>query len=97
MFILRKLTGDGVQFNFTLGSQYTYVDRFASPEDFRRTFKHYYQKDHVADMDPQSDDDTKRCYGFVSNENGDTIHPLHFNQSAYIMTEYGGTFSNLTM
>lgn len=96
MYTLRRISGQGVEMNFELGKTYTVVHRFLSYEDFKRDFEHIFSKPHVADDDPTADEDTKKVYAFVGNEGGSTIYPLYSNQHAYIMTENGATFSNLT-
>lgn len=100
MFILRKITenGKGVSMNMILGKSYTYVGRFDSKaEEFRKCFKLYFGKDHVADLCDTSDNDTKRCYGFITDEGGQNIHPIWLGQKTYVMTSDGNTFANLTV
>jgi hypothetical protein len=96
MFTLRRISGDGVQINHSLGNSYTVIDRFLNYEEFKKTFKIIFDKNHVADLDDQSDYDTKNVHAFVSNENGSYIQPLYTNQKAYIMTGNGQTFDNLS-
>lgn len=97
MYTLRRISGQGVEMNFALGNSYTVVNRFLSYESFAEDFKEFYGKPHVADLDPLADDDTKGVYAFVGSENGINVYPLYTGQQAYIMTESGATFSNLTM
>lgn len=97
MYTLRRISSKGVQMNFALGKSYTLIDRFASYEDFQNHFKKFFDRGHVADLDPSANDDTKRVYCFVGNEDGSDEHALWMGQQAYIMTESGATFSNLTM
>lgn len=82
--------------NFFLGKSYTVIDRFVNYEEFQRCFNTWYGRDHVADLDPSANEDTKKTYGFVSDSFGD-LHALWMNQQNYIMTENGATFSNLSM
>lgn len=96
MFILRRISGQGVQMNFCLGNSYTIVTRDHNYEDFCRSFKHIFDRNHVADLDDTADSDTKNCYAFVSSEGGGNLYPLWSNQKNYIMTENGKTFCNLT-
>lgn len=95
MFILRRISSHGVEMNFIIGNSYTIVTRFENYEDFKKSFKLVFGKDHVADLDKTSDSDDKNCFAFVSTENGDKIYPLWMNQSNYIMTENGKTFSRI--
>lgn len=97
MYTLRRISGQGVEMNFALGKSYTVVDRNVSYEEFRRDFERFFNKPHVADMDPTSDDNTKRVYAFVGDEGGQHVYCLYTGQQAYIMTESGSTFSNLTL
>lgn len=36
MFILRKITGDGVELNFDLGDSYTLIHKTRNPKDWER-------------------------------------------------------------
>jgi hypothetical protein len=94
MFILRRISSEGIQMNQTIGESYTYIGRFENAEEFRRCFKKYFERDHVADLDDTSDDDTKQVYCFISN--GSLHQPLYMRQQNYIMTDSGKTFSNLS-
>jgi len=80
--------------NHAIGDSYTYIHRETNPEQFRDTFKVYFKKNHVADLDETSDDDSKRVYAFVCS--GAYNQPLWANQKAYIMTESGKTFANIS-
>lgn len=97
MYTLRRISGEGVEMNFALGNQYTVVNRFISYEAFRDDFYKFYGKNHVADLDPAADDETKNVYAFVSSDVNECVYPLYYKQSAYIMTDSGKTFSNLTL
>lgn len=94
MYTLRRINGDGVEMNTSLGNGYTYVNRFESYEAFCKDFQSYFDKKHVADLDEASDDDTKRVYGFVGCDK--FIQPLYMNQKAFIVSENGKTFANLS-
>lgn len=94
MLVLRRFSGDGVEMNQVIGDGYTYISREVNPNEFREAFKNYFKKLHVADNDPASDKETKSCYAFVCQ--GSLIQPLYKNQKAFMMTESGQTFSNLT-
>lgn len=95
MFALRRISGQGIEMNHSLGDGYTVVGRLENYEEFARSFKKVFNKDHVADLDPESDDHTKRVFAFVSGQNGSFVQPLYSNQQNYIMTESGKTFSCL--
>jgi len=87
------MSGQGVEINQFIGKSYSYIHRDFNPKEFRETFKLVFEKDHVADLDPASDTDTKMCYAFVCHGE---IQPLYKNQSNYIMSESGATFANLS-
>lgn len=94
MFTLRRISSEGVEMNYQLGQSYTYIDRWASPKEFERTWKHIHgENSEVPDYDPKSEDDDKRIFGFVGH--GPFTQPLWANQKAYIMTDGGKTFANL--
>lgn len=96
-YTLRRISSQGVQMNFELGNSYTVVSRFEAYEWFKEDFKRIYDKEHVADNDPASDEDTKIVYAFVGSQGGIDVYPLFRGQQAYIMTSEGKTFSNLTI
>lgn len=85
--------------NFALGKSYTVVHRYFAYESFAEDFKRFFDRQHVADLDDDSkaDEMTKQVYAFVGTEGGLDIYPLYLGQQAYIMTESGSTFSNLTI
>lgn len=95
MFILRRISGRGIQMNHVLGEQYTIIGKFENPEEFKRTFLQHFKKDHVADSDETSDFDTKNVTFFIANEDGSILQPIYKNQQNYIMTDSGRTFDNL--
>jgi len=94
MFILRRISADGVEMNHAVGENYTYIHRTFNPLDFQATFKLYFEKNHVADLDPSSDDDTTQVYAFICN--GKFLQPLYKRQKNFMMTDSGNTFANLT-
>lgn len=94
MFALRKII-ENQQNNYSLGIEYTVVERFVEPEKFSEVFLKSFGYSHVSDLDPMSDNYTKNCYAFILTQEFDAI-PLYLNQKNYIMTESGKTFSNLT-
>lgn len=96
MFTLRTITEDGRETNQSLGKRYTVLSRELSSEEFKRSFKIKFNKDHVADMDETADNATRNCYAFVVGDNGECLTPLFYGQKNYIMTENGKTFSNLS-
>ena len=85
MFILRRVSGAGVEMNHDLGSDsYTLITKERNEEEFERSNKAFYGKG----------DPDEKVYGYVGNGDGKLI-PLYSNQSNYIMTETGKTFSKL--
>lgn len=85
MFILRKITGQGVEMNITLGQSYTYIGKIENPQEFDRTLTEIFKR---------INEDI--IYAFVSNESGEAI-PLYSTQRNYIMTESGKTFKNVSL
>ena len=67
MFILRRISSEGVQMNQEIGNGYTLIDRFTNYEGFCRSFEIHFGKKHVADLDETADKDTKNVYMFVGN------------------------------
>lgn len=96
MFSLRRFSGEGIESNNALGDSYIYIDREQNPERFRNTFKAHFEKDHVADLDDKSDDDTKNVYAFIYADLNGYLQPLYKKQRAYIVTDSGTTYSNVS-
>lgn len=94
MYTLRTVESNQKQTNEFIGSFYQFIERDSSYEAFCSTFKNVFQRDHVADLCETADQYTKNVYGFIVTNNG--TNPLYKDNSYYIMTENGKTFSNLT-
>jgi hypothetical protein len=94
MFTLRRYTGNGVQMNQEIGDGYSLIDREINYSEFCVNFERWFNRKHVADLDPTADNDTKGVYAFIGN--GQIIQPLYKNQTAYIMSETGQTFANVS-
>lgn len=86
MYTLRRISSEGVEMNFSLGEQYVVVHQQTSPKEFQRDFEQF--KNTYPDGE---------IYCFVWSEGGKEQYPLFVNQKAFIMTETGRTFSNLTV
>lgn len=93
MYTLRVVTEGSIR-NHSLGNFYHTTNRFEHPERFREIFKEVYGRNHVADLDPESDDDTKNIIGFVTGNTDWTI-PIDQRESSYVMTESGNTFERV--
>lgn len=95
-FILRKVLNNSTYTNVILGNQYQVIDRETNYNEFSKAFEKNFEKFHIADLDPTSDNFTQNCYAFLVIENGNKLIPLYKKQWNYIMTESGKTFENLT-
>ena len=95
MYTLRTITGNKTQVNKLIGNTYSLVHRDESYDEFSDMFFNIFGVKHVADLDENSNDFKKNCYGFLSIDINETI-PLYKDLSYYIMTESGKTFSNLS-
>lgn len=84
MFVLRKITADGVEMNIAIGNNYTLVNPERCSEEFERTLK----------MQDKSIRD--KIYAFIFDESG-KAKPLYKAQKAFIMTENGKTFDNVSL
>ena len=96
MFVLRIITKEGVQSNTAMGDSYELIDRFGNSEQFREMFLSVFDTKHVADLDPESSNLTKKCHGFVVYDDCSVSVPLFPNNKYYVMTESGQTFSNIS-
>ena len=85
MFTLRKISGEGIEMNFSLGASYTLVTKEHNPKEFAETSLIFWKK-----KNPEN------TYGFVSDENG-KIFPLYIGQFNCIMTSGGRTFANISL
>lgn len=70
--------------NQALGDGYTVIRRDENPHDFERSMEAYLGRK----------DDDHAIYAFVGN--GPILQPLWEGQKAFIMTEGGKTFDNLS-
>lgn len=81
MFVLRKITGSGVELNIAMGDGYTLITKEANPVEFNEM------------KDPTEDD----CiYAYIVCGGGSQVLPLSNKQKAFVMTESGNTFANVT-
>ena len=71
MFTLRKISSEGVEMNFVLGTSYTVIHKEHNKEEF---LKHY----------KLTKCDDERIFCFII---GDTEHPLYENQHNYVMMQ----------
>lgn len=94
MYTLRTFT-ENSEVNNSLGRHYEVVRREESYERFSELYLQRFGKHHVADLDKQSSEETKRCYAILVTYEEEQI-PLFKGQSNYIVTDSGKTFSNLT-
>lgn len=91
MYTLRSLTSEGHESNIALGNNYTFISRKYAKEAFERVYKNAYESSGKAFEENPNED----CYGMIQSENVNFIF-LWKQESNYIMTETGKTFSNLT-
>ena len=96
MFALRRFSGEGIEMNHALGDSYTVIYRETNPLEFSNTFKAHFERNHIANNDPDQDDDSKRVYAFISGQGVSYLQPLYKNQKAYVVTESGKTYSNIS-
>ena len=83
MFILRKISGDGIQMNFSLGKHYVLTTR-DNAEEFKKLSLAFWDKE-----------DPEETYGYISDQEGN-LHALFNGQFNYIMTQSGATFANVS-
>lgn len=95
-FILRKVLNDNTQTNIVLGDQYQLIERDSNYDQFAEAFEKNFEKMHVADLDPTSDNFTENCYAFLIINEGSKFIPLYKRQWNYIMTDSDKTFANLS-
>lgn len=69
----------------SIGTSYNYIDKDRNPTEFNKTHEIYFKS---------TQPDT--TYGFLIYDHGKAIRPLFRKQEAYIMTDEGKTFENLT-
>lgn len=84
MFILRRITSQGLEANTSLGIEYVLVLKERNEEEFQERTK-MWNEDALIDV-----------YGIVCFEDGASIMPLYKKSSYYIMTGDGNTFSNIS-
>ena len=84
MFVLRKIFGNGVENNYSIGEHYQLILKETNSLEFDSLSKQVF--------DGQDDE----CYGFVVGEDIKSPITLWVCQKNYIMTDGGKTFDNLT-
>lgn len=84
MFILRKITQNGLEWNLCLGESYSVITEERNPVQFKET---------VGAVDYSEPE----VYGFVFNDDNGQPIPLYRKQKNYIMTDSGKTFSNISL
>lgn len=94
MYTLRTFTEDSEVNNY-LGEQYEVIKREEAYDRFSEIFKDYFEREHLADLSPSSDEEMQRCYAFVLNDKKEPM-PIYKGQKNYIVMDSGKTFSNLT-
>lgn len=85
MFILRKITGKGIQSNLCIGKDYVLL-REEDGKEFQDTLE-------LEDYFKMLKED---IYAFITYNDGKDVLPLYKSQHNYIMVSDGKTFSNLT-
>lgn len=93
MFILRKITSDGLENNVYLGESYQYVNREIHKEEFARCYKVVFD---IEDAEKMHKEHKSTCYGIISYNEGKKLITLSTNDLNYIMSSNGQTFANLT-
>lgn len=83
MYTLRTVSKRG-SFNQYLGRVYNSVNRFEHRERFLDDYKKVFPNEHIADLDPTSDDNSKNVIGFIETSDGVLI-PIYQYDSNYIM------------
>lgn len=84
MYTLRKVV-DNVQSNQNLGIQYQVIEKETNKKEFKKAKEFFF-----------GEEEENSCYAIIVCNGGSELIPLYKNQSNYIMTESGKTFSNLT-
>lgn len=95
MYTLRSFE-DGIESNQSIGNNYQVINRKVNYEKFCEAFAKTWGKNHVADLDDESDKYTKNTYAFLVVDGGSKLIPLYKGMLYYIVSENGKTFDNLT-
>ncbi len=86
MFILRIYTAaEKVESNLILGKHYNIIKKEENPIEFERTLTEQFKR---------LNEDV--IYAFIIYDHGSEIRPLYKDQTAYIMTDSGKTFANVS-
>jgi len=95
MYTLRTVK-DNIQTNECLGKDYQVIERDSNYNEFQKAYLNFHNKQHVADLDAESDNFSQQTYAFIIHNRGSEIIPLYKDRKNYIVSENGKTFSNLT-
>lgn len=90
MFILRLIEKDGRESNLTLGRRYCIVYKVVSEFEFEKCFNSWLGECKT------SAEIKENIFAFISANQGEDLIPLRKDQTIYVMTDGGKTFSNLT-
>lgn len=85
MFILRRITSEGLQVNTCLGIEYVMVRKEEDCKEFMERTKLW------------SEDDLKDIYGIVAFNDCSNLMPLYIGSKYYIMASNGETFDNVSI
>jgi len=83
MFVLRRITSEGMERNTILGESYLLFDAERNPEDFKKSLV-------KLKMDEQD------VYGFISYNEGMKLVALYKRSTYFVMVGNGQTFANIT-
>jgi hypothetical protein len=81
-FILRKITAKNIEVNSSLGEDYSLVLKDVNSEEFETVAKEFKLPEEI--------------YGFITSEGGNKLHLLSNKEKAFVMTNQGATFANVS-
>ena len=79
---LRKITKSGIELNIPMGDEgYTFIDKEINKKEFKEMI---------------GEEKSDLIYAFIVCRGGATVLELFNKQNAYVMTETGKTFANVS-
>jgi hypothetical protein len=85
-----------VEFNEAIGSKYHIVHRDYNYKSFCNLYQTVWDRDHVADSDPEADAFSRDTFAFIVCYDGRVTIPLYKDNYYFIMTSEGKTFENIS-
>lgn len=97
MFVLRRITSQGVTSNTVIGESYILIDSERNPKRYKESLNILINPKREVSQPVDIIDEGKDIYGFVSYNEGSKLIPLYKKSTYFIMMCNGRTFENISV